>query len=148
MECVALLDANVVISMLMAGERRSSLMNLIVELAISGAFIPVLTVSTRLEVLNVVKRNPKIRSRATDEEIDDLFTVLGIGVGRCLPPRDPVPRICRDPRDDYLLEEARVCGATHLVTGDRDLLVLDGQFPVRILTPREFAETLGIDPGE
>ena len=46
--------------------------------------------------------------------------------------------VCRDPKDDKLLELA-VCGdADFLVTGDKDLLVLNPFRGVEIITPREF----------
>ncbi len=47
---------------------------------------------------------------------------------------------CRDPKDDKLLELA-VCGkADFLVTGDKDLLVLNPFRGVEIITPREFLD--------
>jgi uncharacterized protein len=51
--------------------------------------------------------------------------------------------LCRDPRDDRFLELAAVGRASHLITGDRDLLALDLFRDTRIMTPaallREFA---------
>ena len=45
---------------------------------------------------------------------------------------------CRDPRDDHLLELAVSGNATHIVTGDADLLVLHPFRGVEIVTPTEF----------
>jgi predicted nucleic acid-binding protein len=51
--------------------------------------------------------------------------------------------LCRDPRDDRFLELAAAGGASHLVTGDRDLLALDPFRDTRNMTAaalfREFA---------
>jgi putative PIN family toxin of toxin-antitoxin system len=47
---------------------------------------------------------------------------------------------CRDPKDDKFLSLAVSGGATHLVTGDKDLLALDLFEGVRILTPHAFLE--------
>lgn len=48
--------------------------------------------------------------------------------------------VCRDPKDDKLLELA-VCGnADFLITGDKDLLVLNPFRAVEIITPREFLD--------
>ncbi|MFM9106028.1 MAG: putative toxin-antitoxin system toxin component, PIN family [Chloroflexota bacterium] len=143
MQRVVLFDANVVVSMLIASQKPSSVMNSLVELALAGAYLPVVTASTQAEVRHTIERNPNLRRRISNKAIEELFVLLAAGVGRCLPPRNPLTRICRDPRDDYLIEEARVCGATHLVTGDLDLLVLDGAFPFRIMTPRQFADDSG-----
>lgn len=43
--------------------------------------------------------------------------------------------LCRDPRDDKFLELAAASDASHLVTGDRDLLALARFRNTRILTP-------------
>jgi putative PIN family toxin of toxin-antitoxin system len=56
---------------------------------------------------------------------------------------EPVPivrrvRLCRDAKDDMLLEIAANGGASHLVNGDSDLLGLDPFEGVRIVTPSDF----------
>ncbi len=49
--------------------------------------------------------------------------------------------VCRDPKDDKLLELAVSGNADFLVTGDKDLLVLNPFRGVEIITPREFLDT-------
>lgn len=53
---------------------------------------------------------------------------------------DPGTRVtdCRDPADDIYLELALAAGADVIVSGDRDLLVLDPWRDVRILAPADF----------
>jgi putative PIN family toxin of toxin-antitoxin system len=46
--------------------------------------------------------------------------------------------VCRDPNDDMVLECAVDSGAQAIVTGDKDLLVLDPYNGIRIVTPAEF----------
>jgi putative PIN family toxin of toxin-antitoxin system len=46
----------------------------------------------------------------------------------------------RDPKDDKFLSLAMSGGATHIITGDRDLLVLDPFRTIRLLTPRSFLD--------
>jgi putative PIN family toxin of toxin-antitoxin system len=53
---------------------------------------------------------------------------------------DVIIRECRDPRDDKFLELAVSGKASHLVTGDRDLLALHPFRGISILTPREFLD--------
>jgi predicted nucleic acid-binding protein len=43
--------------------------------------------------------------------------------------------LCRDPRDDRFLELAAAGSASHLITGDRDLLALNPFRGTRIMTP-------------
>jgi uncharacterized protein len=47
-------------------------------------------------------------------------------------------RACRDPDDDKLLETAVLGNADCLVTGDKDLLVLDPFQGIPIITPSQF----------
>jgi len=54
----------------------------------------------------------------------------------------PFPRICRDPKDDYLLAYAESGHTDFLVTYDEDLLVLDGRFPFRVVRPPDFLTIL------
>ncbi|MEQ1606910.1 MAG: putative toxin-antitoxin system toxin component, PIN family [Pyrinomonadaceae bacterium] len=51
-------------------------------------------------------------------------------------------KVCRDPKDNMLLEVAGNGGADFLITGDGDLLELDLFRSVRIINPREFVEIL------
>jgi putative PIN family toxin of toxin-antitoxin system len=51
-------------------------------------------------------------------------------------------RACRDPDDDMVLETAMSGRANCVVTGDKDLLVLDPFRGIRILTPAAFLEAV------
>jgi len=48
---------------------------------------------------------------------------------------------CRDPKDDKFLELAVSGHATHIVTGDSDLLVLHPFRDIQILSPQSFLES-------
>ncbi len=50
--------------------------------------------------------------------------------------------VCRDPKDDMVLDCADLAGAELIITGDRDLLVLGSYRSTRILTVREYLDTL------
>ncbi|MCY3728092.1 MAG: putative toxin-antitoxin system toxin component, PIN family [Nitrospira sp.] len=47
-------------------------------------------------------------------------------------------QVCRDPKDDQVLELAVNGNATYIVTGDADLLALNPFRDVEIVTPAEF----------
>ncbi len=55
---------------------------------------------------------------------------------------EPIPALTRDPEDDYLIVYALIGRAEYLVTGDRDLLVLERVESVDILTPNAFGQLL------
>ena len=54
-------------------------------------------------------------------------------------------RISRDPKDDYLLELARVSSADAIVSGDVDLLVLEDTEP-QVVNPTTFVDGLADEP--
>ena len=57
---------------------------------------------------------------------------------------EPV-RICRDPKDDKILELAVNGNAAYLVTGDEDLLALNPFRGIEIVRPAEFLRTAGAE---
>lgn len=52
--------------------------------------------------------------------------------------KSEVVDICRDPKDNMFLECAIAVGATYLVSGDADLLVLENFNDVPIITVKQF----------
>lgn len=60
-------------------------------------------------------------------------------------PSLPYPAVCRDPGDDYLVALARVALVDALVTGDCDLLELEG-IGVAAITPQALIERLADAP--
>ncbi|WP_233455462.1 MULTISPECIES: putative toxin-antitoxin system toxin component, PIN family [Nostocales] len=54
--------------------------------------------------------------------------------------------ICRDPKDNKFLELAISGNATHIITGDKDLLELHPFRDILIVTPSQFLDSLSSDP--
>jgi putative PIN family toxin of toxin-antitoxin system len=55
----------------------------------------------------------------------------------------PYPKVCRDPHDDYLIALANATSAQAIVTGDLDLLAIEGpQLDVEVITPRQLVDRL------
>jgi predicted nucleic acid-binding protein len=52
-----------------------------------------------------------------------------------MPSRPPKTPACRDPADVAFLELAMVAKADWLVTGDRDLLPIEGRMRTPVITP-------------
>ena len=55
--------------------------------------------------------------------------------------------VCRDSKDDKFLELAVGGHATHIITGDSDLLALNPFQDIQILTPKAFLELRSLDQG-
>jgi uncharacterized protein len=77
-----------------------------------------------------------IKARLTPDEICDVIEQVRHDslLVDCKPLAAPV---CRDPDDDWILAAALAAQGGLIVTGDKDLLVLDPWEGIRILTPRQ-----------
>jgi len=89
-----------------------------------------------LEELEEVLRREKFRKYFDEDEANHFLAAL-VQVAEWVE-IDTEITACRDPRDDKFLELAVGGRATHLITADRDLLVLDPFQGVRILTTSDF----------
>lgn len=125
------IDSNVVVS---AALLPRSLPRQAFDLAISRC--DVLVSEATLVELDEVLRRPKFAKYIADEERLE-FLEAYLKEAELVSVTDVV-RACRDPRDDKLLELAASGAATHLITGDADLLALHPFRGVAILTPRDF----------
>ncbi len=81
---------------------------------------------------------PRIRNKYAidDETITALIALLALR-GELVIPRRKV-RVCRDPKDDMVIEAALAGAAEVIVTGDDDLLTLHAFEGIRFSTPRDF----------
>jgi putative PIN family toxin of toxin-antitoxin system len=79
----------------------------------------------------------------TDAERDELLAdYLPYCTVVTIPPKPPAVPRCRDPFDLPFLHLAAHGKADYLVTGDRDLLALQGQLRCEIVTADAFVSTL------
>jgi putative toxin-antitoxin system toxin component, PIN family len=102
--------------------------------------IHVLTSAAQLrEVRDVIARPKFVRyfSIAEQERLEDLLVRTAFPVT----PSEKI-ELCRDPKDDFLLELAIAGDADYLVTGDDDLLVLGAIRSTRIIRLSEFKSLL------
>jgi len=57
-------------------------------------------------------------------------------------PHTVLPSVCRDSDDNYILQLTESVQADFLITGDKDLLVLDTYQGARIVAPAQFLDIL------
>jgi len=140
------LDANVFISYLLQSSASNPPTD-ILSAAFAGAFEIVLDEMTILETRRSIASKPylahRIRSSSVDalmDQIERMATIVGGLTG-------PFPSITRDPGDDYLITHAVLHAIDYLVTGDKDLLVLEEVAGVRIVSPAEFVAILDTGTG-
>ena len=97
--------------------------------------VPLVSDETLAELAEVLSRPRFDRYVSIDDR--QRFLRLLLGVARRVPITHRVSA-CRDPKDDKFLHVALNGNTEAIVTGDRDLLVLDPFHGVRILSPTAF----------
>ncbi len=137
----ALLDTNVFISHLLTPGRGGAI-QVIVEALLDGRFTLLLPDEALQELAETVVNRPHLANRITPTQLALLRDLLQSVAVRIAPIEEAIPPIGRDRKDDYLIAYAVIGEADYLVTGDKDLLVLDQIAGVTIVTPMGFADLL------
>lgn len=126
-----ILDTNIWVAFLIGKDVSFVLRNLLIDNSIAIVTTKIL----QTEVKEVTSR-PKFARHFAPEASRKLLAFLQ---NRCMDyPLGDIPRRCRDPKDDYLLELARVAKADVLITGDKDLTDLRQFGQCRIMTLADF----------
>ena len=132
------LDTNTVLSALFKPQSRVSI---IIQMWRDDAF-EWLSCDQQLEELTRVLARPKILGRIVGASATAQAFVQQMHSGCTFHPlTPPYAPICRDPKDDYLMALLLQAKPMHLITGDKDLLVLKEKWPA-ILTATEFLDRL------
>jgi uncharacterized protein len=136
-----LLDTNILISYLLTREKAGPIQD-IIERAFLGEFTFLVPADLLEELASRVTEKKYLVGRITKEDLDELSTLLK-EISELIPKiKTPIPAVTRDPKDDYLLAYAVVGPADYLVTGDKDLLTLNGVDQTKIVKAREFVSLL------
>ena len=127
----AVLDTNVAVSAALLP--RSTPRRAFDQVLEHGTFL--VSVSTIAE-LNEVLRRPRFDRYLTEEKrLEFLAAVVRESE---LVEVTAVVSVCRDPKDDKFLELALSGAATHIISGDNDLLALHPFRGISILSPQDF----------
>ena len=130
-------DTNVVVSALLFAEGSLSWLR---QGWRDGLITPLVAETTVRELMTVLAY-PKFK--LTPEDIETLlgdYLPFGQSIHPLPQPAD-APR-CRDPHGQIFVDLAVAGAADCLVTGDRDLLALDGLLPCAVVTPAAFRDIL------
>jgi hypothetical protein len=94
-----------------------------------------------LEELDRVLQYSKFQ-RYFDDKTRLRFVALIASLSELLDIPDQLPRLVRDPKDDYLIACALAGKADFLVSGDKDVLDIKAVETVKIVTAKQFLGTL------
>jgi putative PIN family toxin of toxin-antitoxin system len=126
------LDANVIIAAFAARGLCESIMEVCLsehEIVLSD------------DLLDEILRNLRLKIKLPTSIVDNIGELLREYSNISIPV--PLPSdVCRDPDDIRILGLAVVSDADYIVTGDKDLLVLESFQGIPILNPRSFSDIL------
>jgi uncharacterized protein len=133
-----LADTNLFISYLLhPGTQDKPIHRFFTALA-DGVFTLLMPQDLLNEIVMTVSAKPYLSARIPPADLA-AFAALLTAMSEEIPViEQPLPRLCRDPKDDFLLAYALVGQADYLVTGDQDLLELGSVDAMRIVTPAGF----------
>jgi uncharacterized protein len=127
-------DTNIWISFLI-GKQFASMKELLVNAAIQPIFSDQL-----IDELLITTQKPKLQKYFQKDRVDSLMIFLG-EIGEIVESKSIVS-VCRDPKDNYLLDLAKDSNADFLITGDLDLLVLERFDRTQIVTYQDFMKII------
>ena len=129
-----IIDTNLWISFLI-GKQLASLQPLLVEKTVQ----PILSEQLLQEII-LVTQKPKLQKYFPQSKVEELIDLLK-NISLSIDIKSKV-LICRDPKDNYLLALAQDSQADFLITGDKDLLILEKFKLTQIITYQYFLETI------
>ncbi len=127
-----IIDTNLWISFLI-GKELQNLKELIVN-----EKIQLITTDQLIDELSIVTSRKKLQKYFDEEKVVDLISLLDIVSKKVKIQK--IDRICRDPKDDFLLALSKESKADFLITGDRDLLEIRIYGRTEIVSVSKFKE--------
>jgi putative PIN family toxin of toxin-antitoxin system len=97
------------------------------------------TIVTSAVILTELRENLVGKFKYTTQEADEAVDLLQ-SQSEIVTPEDLEQPVCRDPDDDQILGTAVGGKAECIVTGDKDLLVLQQYQGIEIVSPGDFAD--------
>lgn len=139
-----LIDTNVWLSYLMSRQGNSPVRRVVLSCLLGDEVMLVMPEEV-IEELRHSATYAHLAQRIAADELE--FLIEQIRLVALTPPalRSETPRYSRDAQDDYLIAHAIEHDVDYLITGDRDLLVLERIEGLTILNPKAFESLLKRD---
>ncbi|MDR3134135.1 MAG: putative toxin-antitoxin system toxin component, PIN family [Prevotellaceae bacterium] len=131
-----IIDTNLWISFLI-GKRLSALKSLLTNPALTFFVCDKL-----LEEIQHISSKPKIRKYVGEDDIKDTLVIIDKFCEFAVIQQAVVSPV-RDVKDLYLLSLADTVQADYIITGDKDLLVLQAHNQTKIITYNDFSNIIG-----
>jgi len=127
-----IIDTNVWISFLI-GKELQNLKDLIVN-----DKVKIILTDQLINEIKLVTSRDKLKKYFDQDKVTELISLFDILADKVK--LSKIDKICRDPKDDFLLALSKESKANYLITGDKDLLDIKVYGRTRIVTVRQFRE--------
>jgi uncharacterized protein len=127
-----IIDTNIWISFLI-GKDLHNLKDLIVK-----EKIRLITTDQLINEIKLVTGREKLKKYFSQDKVSDLISLLDILADKVKIKK--IDKVCRDPKDDFLLALSKESNANYLLTGDKDLLEIKVYGRTKIVTAKQFSE--------
>jgi len=127
-----IIDTNVWISFLI-GKELQNLKGLIVD-----DKIRIILTDQLISEIKLVTSREKLKKYFNQDRVTELISLLDILTDKVSLKK--IEKVCRDPKDDFLLALSKESKTNYLITGDKDLLDLKVYGRTRIVTVKQFIE--------
>ncbi len=128
-----IIDTNIWISFLIVHDFKQ------LDVSIKSGKIRILFSTELMEEFLSVCQRPKFRKYFELQDIEQLLDLFDV-YGEMIQVKSQLS-VCRDPKDNFLLSLAVDSNATHLITGDQDLLDLKQITDTRIVTINDYLQS-------
>jgi uncharacterized protein len=132
-----LVDPNIFISYLLS-PKKDSFISLLFDKVAEDEITLLVPQALLVEIESVVLKKPKLLQTITKKRLTQFVQSLSTISEEIPLISDPIPQITRDPKDDFLIAYAVLGEADYLISGDKDLLVLEAIHDVKIVDSGEF----------
>ena len=130
-----IIDTNIWISFLI-GKELQDLKDLIVS-----EKVKVITTDQLINEIKLVTSRDKLKKYFNQDKVSDLISLLDILADKVKIKK--IDKVCRDPKDDFILALSKESRANYLITGDKDLLEIKVYGRTKIVTVKQFKEKIG-----
>ena len=130
-----IIDTNIWISFLIGKELQD------LKDWIANEKVKIISTDQLINEIRLVTSRDKLKKYFNQDKVSDLISLLDILADKVKIKK--IDKICRDPKDDFLLALAKESRANYLITGDKDLLDIRVYGRTKIVTVRQFKEKIG-----
>ena len=126
------IDTNIWVSMAIGSKLLSEQITQIIAEPNNEIYISLELIEELTETLS----KPRLQKYLTQTRTKNLFELIWLKT-RLISVHSSL-KICRDPKDDFIINLVVDSNSHFLITGDQDLLVLNPFYETQIITPAEF----------